>query len=220
MSVTIKFKSNSEDGSAKRSYDDALEASKTLSMASHPDQIAAVLTSIAQGQFSHLERETLIQTVQYKTKLPKQSLRLQLKVFEQELGLLPNDFALEIARTIRNQHFNGGAHLLRSVDGFYWRFVGTHWEVTDRGELRKLLLEAANKVFHLYDGSSLSTLVNQAWACLDDLLGTANASFSARTSFGAALRRRSSSPGKSHRSSPRSTVTLSSPQQSQLTSQR
>ena len=169
MAVVIKLPTKKPE---KPSYEDVLKMANALPMASHPDELANVLKAIAMGQFNALERETLIQVVQQKTKLPKKSLRQHLKLCEQELGLLPNDFALEVARTVRNKQFKNGAHLLRNVDDSYWRFSESHWEITDRGELRKLLLEESNKVFHLFDGSSLSTLVNQAWSCLNDLLGT------------------------------------------------
>jgi len=156
----------------KPAYEDALAFSHALNQESPLDEVSTALTQIASGQFNPLEEEILIQAVQGNTKLPKKALRQQLKVVTQELGLVPNDLALDVARAVRSKHFNNGLHLLRTVDGTYMRFVGTHWMVTHKGELRSLVFEEANKVFHLFEGKSLSSLVSQAWSCLDDLMGT------------------------------------------------
>ena len=59
------------------------------------------------AQFNPVAADLILVAVQAKTKLPKKPLRQQLQKFEQELGLIPNDLALDIARKIRNEHFNG-----------------------------------------------------------------------------------------------------------------
>ncbi len=106
MTVTIKFNSSPQDQASKPSYADALTCAQSLNMGSPPVEITGALAQIALGQFKPMELELLIQAVQGATKLPKKALRQQLKVIEQELGLVPNDFALEVARTVRKKHFN------------------------------------------------------------------------------------------------------------------
>lgn len=169
MTVTIKPKNQAP---ATPSYADTLFNARALSMDSLPDDIAKVLQQIAHGQFNAIEQEVIIQAIQSKTKLTKKALNQHLGVIELELGLLPNDIALEVARSVRSKHFNNGLHLLKTTDGMYMRFTGTHWKATDKGELRKIVFEEANKVLHLFNGKGLSSLVSQAWSCLDDLLGT------------------------------------------------
>ena len=86
--------------------------------------------------------------------------------------MLPNDLALDIARSVRNENFSDGAHLVRCADSSYWAFDDTHWRETTGENLRRLILEKASRVYHFYEGTSLPALVGQAKTCLDDLLGT------------------------------------------------
>lgn len=172
MPVSIITNKLAKSQPTKPRYADALAGAKALNMDSHPDEVNEVLVQIASGQFKPVRLESLIQAVQKKTKIPKPTLRQQLKAVKLELGLEPNDLALEVTRAVRKKHFNNGLHLLRTIDGTYMRFVDTHWTVTDKGELRKLVFEEAKKVHHLFGGKSFSSLVSQAWSCLDDSLGT------------------------------------------------
>ena len=172
MAVVIELTPKKDAGSEKPSYDDVLKLANTLNKASSPEKISEVLMAAAMAQFNPVAADLILVAVQAKTKLPKKPLRQQLQKFEQELGLIPNDLALDISRKIRNEHFNGGAHLVRCADASYWCFEDTHWRETTGENLRRIIMEEANKVFHLFEGSSLPALVGQTKTCLDDLLGT------------------------------------------------
>ncbi len=154
------------------SFDETLTMAEALTKESGPDAVNAVLKAAAHGKFDPVAESMILAAITRRTKLPKTPLRQQLRLIEQELGLVPNDLALEIARKVRSEHFNGGSHILRCADGSYWVFRGTHWRETTGSQIRKLLLEDANKVFQFYNGSSLSSLVGSSKTCLDDLLGT------------------------------------------------
>jgi len=171
MAIVINLDTkNNKTG--KPSYDDVLSMANALNKASSPEKISDVLKTAALAQFDPVAVDLILVAVQAKTKLPKKPLRQRLQQYEQELGLIPNDLALDIARKIRNEHFNGGAHLVRCADASYWCFVDTHWRETTGGSLRRIIMEEANKVFHLFEGNSLPAQVSQAKTCLDDLLGT------------------------------------------------
>ena len=169
MAVVIKLPTKKTE---KPSYEDVLGMVKSLAKESTHDAIKQVLTCLAVGKFDPLETDTIISMIASKIKVGKTPLKLLLKTIIQEQGLVPNDLALEVARTVRNQSFNGGSHLFRCPDGAYWVFNGTHCRRTTKANLRKLIMEEANKVRHRYEGKNLSTLVNSAMQCLDDLLGT------------------------------------------------
>lgn len=171
MAIVIKFNpKNDED--EKPSYDDVIKLANTLSKASPPEKISDVLKTAAMARFDPVAADKVLAAIQAKTRVRMKPLRQELRMFEQELGLLPNDLALDIARKIRNEHFNGGAHLVRCSDASYWFFEDTHWRETTGENLRRIILEEANKVFHLFEGNSLPALVWQTKTCLDDLLGT------------------------------------------------
>lgn len=170
MANVIKFNPKTDD--EKPSYDDVLSMANSLVKESTLDAIKQVLTCLAYGNFDPLETDMIITAVASKIEPGKKPLNQLLKTIIQELGLVPNDLALEVARTVRDQSFNGGAHLFRCPDGSYWAFIETHCRRTTKANLRRLLVEEANKVRHLYEGKNLSTLVNSAMQCLDDLLGT------------------------------------------------
>lgn len=172
MAAVIKLPTKKDEGPEKPSYDDVLKMANALNKACGPEKISEVLKAAAMAQLDPVAVDLILVAIQTITKLPKKPLRQQLKTLEQELGLLPNDLALDIARKIRTEHFNNGAHLVRCADGSYWCFEDTHWRETTSENLRRIILEEANKVFHLFEGNSLSALVSQAKICLDDLLGT------------------------------------------------
>jgi len=166
--------SNSNDGSAHdaKSFEDVRDMADCLTKASGPDDTIEVLKAIAVSDMNPLETDNIISLVSKKTGTGKNPLRRTLEGIIQELGLIPNDLALEVARTLRAEHFNEGRYLLCGPDGSYWVYEETHWKRTTTANLRKLLLKEANKVRHLYEGASISGLVNAAKRCLDDLMGT------------------------------------------------
>ena len=172
MAVVIKLPTKKDEGPEKPSYDNVLGMANTLNKSSSPEKISEVLKTAAMAQFDPVAADLILVAIQIKTNLPKKPLRLQLRIFEQEFGLLPNDLGLVIASKIRKEHYNDGAHLIRCADASYWCFEDTHWRETTGENLRRIILEEANKVFHLFDGNSLPALVGQAKTCLDDLLGT------------------------------------------------
>ena len=131
MAVVYKLHPK-KDEKEKPSFDDVLGMVKSLAQESTHDAIKQTLTFLAVGKFDALETDMIISMIASKIKVGKTPLKLLLKTIIQEQGLVPNDLALEVARTVRNQSFNGGSHLFRCPDGAYWVFNGTHCRRTTK----------------------------------------------------------------------------------------
>ena len=174
MNTVIDFPDTEKEQHApnKPSYDEVLEMAHALTKVSSPEQVTDVLKATALAEFDPIEQDMILGAIQKKLGGRIKPLRQRLRMYQQEFGLLPNDLALDIARSIRNEIFSDGAHLVRCADGSYWIFDDTHWRATTGENLRRLILEKASRVFHLCEGTSLPALVGQAKTCLDDLLGT------------------------------------------------
>ena len=80
----------------------------------------------------------------------------------------------QLAQTVLDRHFGGGAHLRHEKDGQFWRWNGKHWEAIDDRFLQRLILDTAKT---LPTKAHTRALVHEAFALLgmlqsseDDLL--------------------------------------------------
>jgi putative DNA primase/helicase len=172
MAVILNIHQKNDDASVKPTVDEVLELASNLCKASTCDAIETVLKTAAEAQLEPLTKDKVLSRVQKQIGGRIKPLRQQLALYEQELGLHLGDPALDLARKIRNDHFHGGAHLVRCADGSYWVYEGTRWRETTDNALRRLILEEANKLPPSLDGNSLTSLVSQSKTLLDDLMGT------------------------------------------------
>ena len=172
--MTVKSKSSpkKDEGPKKPSYEDVHKLANALNKASDPEKISEVLKAAAMAQFDPVAADLILVAIQAKTKLPKKPLRQRLQMIQQELGLLPNDLALSIARKILVEHFKDGAHLIRCADRSYMRFIGTHWVETTDEHLEKLIFLEANKIMMHLESGGLAALTSESKRCLNFLLGT------------------------------------------------
>ena len=168
MAAIIETKPESQDGPAKPSLEQILVLASELVENSPVAKIEKVLLEAAKAGLEPLAKDKVLSTIQKQAGSRIKPLRQQLNLIEQELGLHPGDPALDLARKVRADHFNGGAHLRRCADGSYWVYKeGTHWRETTNEALRRIILEEAGKNWP--PGTALSTLVGQAKTLLDDL---------------------------------------------------
>jgi putative DNA primase/helicase len=159
-----------QSANTKPTVDQVVAIASALHKGSTEEEIAFALKSAAKAAADPVGRAMMLSKVEVRTGLPRKALSQQLALFEQELGLKSSDEALSLARLVLAKHFKDGTHILRCADGTYWRWIGTHWRETTRSELRKRILAEANCLNVI--GISLSQLVSQAKALIDDLLGT------------------------------------------------
>ncbi len=132
-----------QDGVAKPSLEQVLALAPQLDKNSPVAEIEKVLVEAAKAGLEPLARDKVLSTIQKQAGSRIKPLRQQLALIEQELGLHPGDPALDLARMVRADHFNGGAHLRRCADGSYWVYTCTHWRETTNEALRRIILEDA-----------------------------------------------------------------------------
>ncbi len=167
--MTIIIKKNSKP--KKLNFNVVKLAAEALITNSTPDQINATLAMCANAELGPVEVSQIINILYSRTHIGKKALKQQFELAKQYAGLLPGDAGLAVARNVRDEHFNGGKHVLRSLDGRFFNYTGKHWVPVGEGHIRKLVFTAANHAFASSGEKSLSTLVSKAFACFKDVLG-------------------------------------------------
>jgi putative DNA primase/helicase len=132
---------------ASLSFDQALALAGSLNKDSAPAEISQVLKSVAMANFDPIARDKIINRIHNLSGVRFGVLGKELTSIELKLNGASRDKAYVLAERLLDVSFKGGAHLLRSVDGAYWMFGGSHWRTTSDAVICQLLMAEAKKFF-------------------------------------------------------------------------
>lgn len=155
----------------KPTFESVMQIAKMLGSESTPDKINTVIRRCAKAELGPVEESQIVNALHAATGVGKKPLKQQLDLTKFNEGLLPGDAGLAVARQVREEHFADGKHILRSSDGRFFCYSGTHWDPISQDDIRKLIIIPANNALASSGEKSLSTLVNKSLACFKDILG-------------------------------------------------
>lgn len=167
MAVTINFESSPQ----VLTFDLVWSVVSELYPNCPSDQIDTAISMIGNADFGGIKEEQLVQQLQERTKLPKKTIRAELAIQKLNQGAVSTDPGYNVAITVRDKYFDGGTRLVRSPDDNFLEFNGTHWTEIDSATVKYLILREANAILHTVSERNLTTLKNNAYSCLKDILG-------------------------------------------------
>jgi putative DNA primase/helicase len=149
------------------SLEEALALVDTLHKDSALAEINQVVHSVAKGKFEPIAKDKIVGRIHVSTGIRTGVLNKELSSIELELAGTSPDKAYALAKRLLDDSFKGGAHLLRSVDGAYWVFNGSHWRATTDAVVCKMLMA---KAINSFAGcANLQQLVGNAKKTLDHM---------------------------------------------------
>jgi len=152
-------------------FKNVMAVAQMLGSNSSAEQINFVINKCAKAELGPVEESQVLNALHAVTRVGKKPLKQQLDLAKLNAGLLPGDAGLAVARQVRKEHFADGKHVLRSKDGRFFSYSGTHWRPISKDDIRKLIIIAANNALASSGEKSVSTLVNKAFSCFQDILG-------------------------------------------------
>ena len=111
---------------------EALQKSiETLTNDSKETEIEDILKRIHQEQFSPVKKERLLQLIKTNSGIRLHVLQKQFREVARPPGFT-GDTGYNVAQLTLNKDFGKGKHLIRTADGSFWEYTGTHWKrITD-----------------------------------------------------------------------------------------
>ncbi|MBF0562323.1 MAG: hypothetical protein HQL37_09935 [Alphaproteobacteria bacterium] len=121
-------------------YDELVEQAKGFSATTRPEVINALLVGMVKAALNPIAQRGVFVAVREATHLPLGALQEGLRAAEAELRGPAVDLGLKVAKLTLARFFDGGDHLIRSIDKCFWAYTGTHWRrLTDEQVLNRIL---------------------------------------------------------------------------------
>lgn len=156
---------------SKPTFKNVMAVVQMLNSNSSAEQINFAIKKCAKAELGPVAENQIVNALHAATGVGKKPLKQQLDLIKFNEELLPGDAGLAVARQVREEHFAGGKHILRSVDGRFFCYSGTYWGPLSKDNIRHMILKAASKALASSGEKSVSTLVNKTFACFQDILG-------------------------------------------------
>ncbi|MDA0967230.1 MAG: phage/plasmid primase, P4 family [Rickettsiales bacterium] len=118
------------------------------------------------------KQEYYIQQIKNKTKFNIGPLREMVKEAKSknEVSLKSEDLPYNIMVSYVDCKYANGNHLLHSIDGNYWNYIGTHWGVIDKKKIEGELLVDINDTLAPLGKTGVSPIQNQCMRMLPGYL--------------------------------------------------
>ena len=152
------------------SLEEALAIASALDQNSGADEIRELLRKVAKASLGPIEIDKIISRIRNHTGVRIGALKKELDVVQLELGCSERDWAKGLADYTLKAAFKDGKHLLRSADGMYWQFSGTHWQPAPDSVIGKILMLQATKSYP--SCANMQQLVGNAKKTLDYMLAS------------------------------------------------
>jgi len=156
---------------SKPTFNNVIAVVQMLDSNSSAEQINFAIKKCAKAELGPVAENQIVNALHAATGVGKRPLKQQLDLIKFNEELLPGDAGLAVARQVSEEHFAGGKHILRSVDGRFFSYSGTHWGPLSKDDIRQKILKAASKALASSGEKSVSTLINKAFSCFQDILG-------------------------------------------------
>ena len=150
------------------SYDDLLAQAKSLPADARPETITELLAGMVKASLNSIAQRAVFMAVRDATGLPLGTLNEAFREVSAELRGPAVDLGLKVAKLTLARFFDGGDHLIRSIDKCFWAYTGTHWRrLTDEQVLNRILAVVETTVDP--EDTDFRTVTSAAFALLTAL---------------------------------------------------
>jgi putative DNA primase/helicase len=168
--IKIHTTKNPSPQPKKSTLEALLALAKNLNKDTADDEVKLLLQKTANATLALIAEDEVLTAISKQTGANFDKLKQVLSLYQLMASGASHDEPLALALRVLANSFNDGTHLIRCMDGCYWRFNGRHWQETTGDAISKLLLTEATK--SPTDSSSLHRLVSSAKKTLDIFLAT------------------------------------------------
>lgn len=121
-------------------FDSVMHLADALTEKSTPDNVAVVLRGIHSARLRPVEQLAALREIKTKTKIGLGALKEELAAIARR-ETTDGDIGLTVAQAVLDRFYAGGQHLVRTQDGSFWAYGGTHWaRITDE-QVKHAILE-------------------------------------------------------------------------------
>lgn len=114
------------------------------------------------------EQEIYIEEIKKQTGQSKGAINRIFNALRREETLQSSlDHAVLLVSMLMQQDYGGGRFFLRTIDGNFWLYNGTHWETETEDSIKKRLIPIANELYVPGSTPSVSAMVNAALNLLE-----------------------------------------------------